>query len=206
MTLWEDTCTFLKEGISFDNNIQFWGVIGEKKVGACLPDDYTPFVDETINKKERVKYELAVKDSSDYTKELMKFAGNIRQFNDLYPQEKVYLEFDNTAYFQGENIWYKAFVTHATTLENAPSGVLYVDFLAPTGQLLRQQKLEIVNGQANGSVSLLDEGTAQSREKRGIMKRSDCPRVSVTAFHEGGRRWESKGSESRFLIMRLRRA
>ena len=169
MTLWEDTCTFFKEGVVFDNNILFGGTIAEKKVGACLPDDYTPFAEESIKRKERVKYELAVKDSSDYTKDLMKFVGNIRQFNDHYPQEKVYLEFDNTAYFQGEDIWFKAFVTHATTLERAPSGVLYVDFLAPTGQLLRQQKLEIVNGQANGSVSLLDEGTAQSREKRGIM-------------------------------------
>ncbi len=170
ITFREDTCTFLKEGVVFDNNIMFGGTIAEKRVGACLPDDYTLVVNEKKNRKETVKkYELAVKDSSSYTKELMKFAGNIRQFNELFPQEKVYLEFDNTAYFQGENIWYKAFVAHATTLERAPSGVLYVDFLAPTGQLLRQQKLEIVAGQANGTISLLDEGTAQSREKRGVM-------------------------------------
>ena len=170
ITFREDTCTFLKEGVVFDNNILFGGTIAEKKIGACLPDDYTPVVvNERENRKETVKYDLAVNDTSSYTEELMKFAGNIRQFNELFPQEKVYLEFDNTAYFQGENIWYKAFVTHATTLERAPSGVLYVDFLAPTGQLLRQQKLEIVAGQANGSISLLDEGTAQSREKRGVM-------------------------------------
>ena len=47
--------------------------------------------------------------------------------------------------------------------------MLYVDFLAPTGQLLMQQKLEIVDGQADGSISLIDEGTAQSREKRGVV-------------------------------------
>ena len=168
--MWQDTCIFYKDGGVADNNILFGGCISEKKVGACLPDDYTPAVSERKeSNKERVKYELAVKDSSDYTKELMKFAGNIRQFNDLYPQEKVYLEFDNTAYFQGEDIWFKAFITHATTLERAPSGVLYVDFLAPTGQLLMQQKLEIVDGQADGSISLIDEGTAQSREKRGVV-------------------------------------
>ncbi len=168
--MWQDTCIFYKDGGVADNNILFGGSISEKKVGACLPDDYTPAVSERKERnKERVKYELAVKDSSDYTKELMKFAGNIRQFNDLYPQEKVYLEFDNTAYFQGEDIWFKAFITHATTLERAPSGVLYVDFLAPTGQLLMQQKLEIVDGQADGSISLIDEGTAQSREKRGVV-------------------------------------
>ena len=167
--MWQDTCIFYKDGGVADNNILFGGCISEKKVGACLPDDYTPAVSERKESKERVRYELAVKDSSSYTKELMRFAGNIRQFNELFPQEKVYLEFDNTAYFQGEDIWFKAFVTHATTLERAPSGVLYVDFLAPTGQLLMQQKLEIVDGQADGSISLIDEGTAQSREKRGVV-------------------------------------
>ena len=52
---------------------------------------------------------------------LMHLAGNIHQFNSEFPQEKVYLQFDNTAYFQGEVIWFKAFVTHATTLKSAPS-------------------------------------------------------------------------------------
>ena len=165
--MWQDTCIFYKDGVVADNNILFGGSISEKKVGACLPDDYVPSVIEKKKSKERVRYELAAKDSTDYTRELMRFAGNIRQFNELFPQEKVYLEFDNTAYFQGEDIWFKAFVTQATTLERAPSGVLYVDFLAPTGQLLMQQKLEIIDGQADGSIRLIDEGTSQSREKRG---------------------------------------
>ena len=106
--------------------------------------------------------------SDDYTRELMRFSGNIHQFNNIFPQEKVYLEFDNTAYFQGETIWFKAFVTHATTLKRAPSKVLYVDFLAPTGQLILQQKLKVIAGQADGAISLMDVSTAQSREKRGV--------------------------------------
>ena len=36
--------------------------------------------------------------------ELMKFAGNIHQFNSIFPQEKVYLQFDNTSYYTGETI------------------------------------------------------------------------------------------------------
>lgn len=36
----QDTCTFLKNGIIPDNNIVFMGSISEKRVGACLPDDY----------------------------------------------------------------------------------------------------------------------------------------------------------------------
>ena len=106
----------------------------------------------------------------DPTRELMRFSGNIHQFNNIFPQEKVYLEFDNTAYFQGETIWFKAFVTHATTLKRAPSKVLYVDFLAPTGQLILQQKLKVVAGQCDGAIPLVDIATAQAREKRGIME------------------------------------
>lgn len=111
------------------------------------------------------------KDESDrLTQELMRFSGNIHQFNNIFPQEKVYLEFDNTAYFQGETIWFKAFVTHATTLQRAPSKVLYVDFLAPTGHLITQQKLKIVAGQCDGAIPLMDASTAQAREKRGILE------------------------------------
>ena len=47
---------------------------------------------------------------------LMTFAGNIHQFNSIFPQEKVYLQFDNTSYYTGETIWYKAFVVNASTL------------------------------------------------------------------------------------------
>ena len=109
-------------------------------------------------------------DPDKLTRELMRFSGNIHQFNNIFPQEKVYLEFDNTAYFQGEIIWFKAFITHATTLKRAPSKVLYVDFLAPTGQLILQQKLKIVAGQCDGAIPLIDAATAQAREKRGILE------------------------------------
>lgn len=109
-------------------------------------------------------------DTVNYTNELMRFAGNIHQFNGLFPQEKVYLELDNTAYFQGEVIWFKAFVTHATTLKRAPSKVLYVDLLAPTGQVVSQQKLKVVAGQCDGAILLWDVSTGQAREKRGILE------------------------------------
>ena len=76
---------------------------------------------------------------------LMKYAGNIHQFNSLFPQEKVYLQFDNTSYYTGETIWFKAFVTNASTLGRAQSKVLYVDLLSPTGVVLKQEKLKIDN-------------------------------------------------------------
>ena len=159
MTVLEDTCIIRKDGIVMDNSILFTGEMTKRRVAACLPDDYFP-PEDTVAAKEA---------SRDYVNEMLQFTTNIHQFNNMFPQEKVYLEFDNTAYFQGENIWFKAFVTHATTLERAPSGVLYVDFLAPTGQLILQQKLKIVAGQADGAIALLDAGTFQTREKQGIL-------------------------------------
>ena len=107
-------------------------------------------------------------ESLDPTNALMRFAGNIHQFNNIFPQEKVYLEFDNTSYFQGETIWFKAFVTHATTFKRAPSRVLYVDLIAPNGEVLRKQKHKIIGGQCDGAFNLIDVGTRQSREKRGM--------------------------------------
>lgn len=101
---------------------------------------------------------------------LMKFAGNIHQFNSIFPQEKVYLQFDNTSYYTGETIWFKAFVTSASNLSRSQSKVLYVDLISPTGVVLKQQKLMIVAGQADGSLPLLDGSTAQAREKRGVVE------------------------------------
>jgi len=107
---------------------------------------------------------------SDNMDQLMKYAGNIHQFNSIFPQEKVFIQFDNTSYYTGETIWFKAFVVNASTLGRAQSKVLYVDLLSPTGVLLKQQKLKIVAGQADGSFPLLDGATAQAREKRGVIE------------------------------------
>ena len=109
-------------------------------------------------------------ESANLTHELMRFAGNIHQFNSIFPQEKVYLQFDNTSYYTGETIWFKAFVVNASTLRRAHSKVLYVDLVSPTGVLLKQQKLKIVAGQADGSFALMDAATEQARDKRGVLE------------------------------------
>lgn len=55
---------------------------------------------------------------------------NINTFSQQYSQEKVYLHFDNTSYFLGEKIWYKANVVNADQHCPSPlSAVLYVDLL-----------------------------------------------------------------------------
>ena len=86
---------------------------------------------------------------------LESFVKNISVFNRLYQQEKVYLHFDNTGYFLGESIWFKAYVTTASYLAaTSMSRVLYVELLDMEGNIVNTQKLCITNGQADGSIPL----------------------------------------------------
>lgn len=79
------------------------------------------------------------------------------RFNEAYPQEKVYLHLDNTGYFKGEKIWFKAYVTRTDEERRTDmSKVLYVELLNPTGDVVSQRKLYINNGEAVGDFYLSD--------------------------------------------------
>ena len=58
-------------------------------------------------------------------------------FSKSYPQEKVYLHFDNTSYYLGESIWFKAYAVSAgkNSLSNI-SKILYVELLNAEGYVL----------------------------------------------------------------------
>ncbi|MDR2621964.1 MAG: hypothetical protein LBC48_05200, partial [Dysgonamonadaceae bacterium] len=86
---------------------------------------------------------------------MLSFVKNIQTFNRLFPQEKVYLHFDNTGYFLNETIWFKAYVVHASSLRSDTlSRVLYVELLNPLGKVLETKKLRIENGQCHGDFQL----------------------------------------------------
>lgn len=116
--------------------------------------------------RERKRNILAASDTLSAEKALMRFAGNVHQFGHIFPQEKVFIQFDNTSYYTGETIWFKAFVVTASDHHRAQSGVLYVDLVSPNGVILKQEKLKIVAGQADGSFPLVDGATAAARERR----------------------------------------
>ena len=100
---------------------------------------------------------------------IRQYASHIVYFNRVCPQEKVYLHLDNTAYFQGETIWYAAHVVGATTGATPASRVLYVELLSPTGVILQQQKLKIVDGRCHGSFPLVDGGVKAAVDLRGAI-------------------------------------
>lgn len=88
-------------------------------------------------------------------KKMLSFVRDIATFNHLFPQEKVYLHFDNTAYYLGETMWFKAYVVNSTSnLPTHLSKVLHVELLSPEGRIMETQKLKIENGQCSGQFSL----------------------------------------------------
>ena len=99
---------------------------------------------------------------------LLSYVQNSYQFSQVCQQEKVYLHFDNTAYFQGDVIWFSAYVVNASSHTPAPSKVLYVELLSPNGVVLRQLKLKVENGRTSGSLPLVDVSTEEARALRGV--------------------------------------
>lgn len=89
------------------------------------------------------------------TNRLKTYARHFLKIANDYPQEKVYLHFDNTAYFENETIWFKAYVVAAE--QNALTSLsktLYVELLSPEGNVIDTKKLKIENGQCHGNFEL----------------------------------------------------
>ena len=97
----------------------------------------------------------AAEDTSSVEGKMAAYFRDINAFNKMYPQEKVYLHFDNTAYFLEETIWFKAYVMAANAQrESHLSKVLYVELLSPEGAVLETKKYPIVNGGCHGEFHL----------------------------------------------------
>lgn len=79
-------------------------------------------------------------------------------FADAYPREKAYLHFDNSSYYVGDTIWFKAYVTmaesHEPTLLSKP---LYVEILNQSGHVYNRQVVELDKGEAHGQIILKDD-------------------------------------------------
>ena len=98
---------------------------------------------------------LFAQQDKDVQASLLEKAALVQRFSRMYPQEKAYLHFDNTGYFIGETIWFKAYVTRTDTDRPTDlSGVLYVELLNPAGDVVERRKLELNDGQGRGDIRL----------------------------------------------------
>ncbi len=81
----------------------------------------------------------------------------LETFGKSLPQEQVFVHLDNTCFFLGDTIYYKAYVRRSDTgTPSRLSGVLYAELLNQDGYLVERQQLELKNGQVHGSFILRD--------------------------------------------------
>ena len=98
---------------------------------------------------------------------LSKLVQGVYHFNRIYPQEKVWLHFDNAGYFQGDTIWFKAYVRSTHPERHEPlSRVLYVELVSPTGQVVHTRKMKIENGECHGEIPLRQSADLSEEIKR----------------------------------------
>ena len=93
------------------------------------------------------------------------------------PVEKVYVHFDKSFYAVGETSWYKAYIV--TDPDFSPtdiSGVLNIDWIDPSGKLIKRQRLKIEDGGAAGDFTIdstLSEGAYIVRAYTNWMRNDD---------------------------------
>ena len=78
-------------------------------------------------------------------------------FGTKLPQEQVFIHLDNTSYYLGDTIFYKAYVKRGD--DGKPtniSGILYCELLNNDGYLVERQMLPLDKGEAHGTFSLSD--------------------------------------------------
>src|SRR5688572_22833334 len=86
---------------------------------------------------------------------LQNLKDKLREYNNDYPEEKIYLQFDKPFYKPGEDIWFNAFVLNSTTHKpSATSEVVYVELLDPKGTVASQLSLVVKEGTAHGDFAL----------------------------------------------------
>ena len=81
----------------------------------------------------------------------------LRNFGRQIPQEEVFVHMDNTCYFQGDTLYYKAYVRRSDTgkLTNL-SRLLYAELWNHDGYLVERQWVELRDGQGHGTFLLPD--------------------------------------------------
>jgi hypothetical protein len=102
---------------------------------------------------------------------------NLKNYNEEFPQEKVFLHFDKPYYSAGEEIWFSAYLTAGNyQIPSVLSKVLYVDFLRQDGTLIDQKRVRISEGRGRGDFQIpyiLEEGSYRIRAYSNWMKNFD---------------------------------
>ena len=91
-----------------------------------------------------------------FTKAQTKLDLAIKNLEENYAQEKVYILFNKEDYIAGENIWFKAFVFDGYKKSNISTN-LFVELYDKNKTLIDKKLLPIISGQSDGSFTLKDD-------------------------------------------------
>ena len=81
----------------------------------------------------------------------------LKTFGLKLPQEQVFIHMDNSSYYLGDTIYYKAYVKRGDNGRPTNlSGILYCELLNNDGFLVERQMISLENGEAHGNFSLAD--------------------------------------------------
>jgi len=102
-----------------------------------------------------ISIHLSAQNKDSVINKLTQYVDIVDQFSKSLPQEKVYLHFDNSTYYQGDDIWFNCYlVTSGGHEASSLSKTLYVELLNPGGEVINKQILKVENGQCHGNFTL----------------------------------------------------
>lgn len=102
-----------------------------------------------------ISIHLSAQNNDSTINKLTQYVGIVDQFSKNLPQEKVYLHFDNSIYYQEDDIWFNCYlVTSPFHQASKLSKTLYVELLNPGGEVIETQILKVENGRCHGSFKL----------------------------------------------------
>ena len=84
-------------------------------------------------------------------------ANRLKAFGAKLSQEQVFLHLDNTGYYLGDTLYYKAYVSRGDNGKPTNlSGILYCELLNDDGYLVERQMIALEKGEGYGNFSLAD--------------------------------------------------
>ncbi len=84
------------------------------------------------------------------------WAQRLQLFGEKIQQEELFLHMDNSCYYLGDTLYFKAYMRLSDGRPSPLSRLLYVELLNQDGYLVSRQKVEMTGGQGTGSFALLD--------------------------------------------------
>lgn len=100
---------------------------------------------------------FAQSNDTDSLTALEQLKERVRLFGERIPQEKVFVQMDNTCYFLGDTIWFSAFTSRTNSDKPSKiSRVLYAELWNHDGYMVERKLVEMRDGRGSGFFELPD--------------------------------------------------